>query len=153
MKFLDEIKSIPIVAWLIALLLAGGVLLLAPNMSAFEMLFISCACLFIFVWVLIIGYICVDAQRRGMHRVMWTLLSIFIPYGIGVILYFVLRDPLLTPCPKCGIEGRANYIFCPHCGADMSPYCPACKRAVELDWNRCAHCGADLSGQSAVGSR
>ena len=45
-------------------------------------------------WTLVVGYVYGDARRRGMRYVMWTLLAIFIPNGIGVILYFILREPL-----------------------------------------------------------
>ncbi len=50
----------------------------------------------LFVLVLLIGYVYADAKRRGMRYVMWTLLAIFIPNAIGIILYFVMRDPLLA---------------------------------------------------------
>jgi hypothetical protein len=153
-SLLDELKIIPLIAWLIALLLAGGSLLLMFGRpliymyySDFEMALMGGVILFLFTWVSIIGYIYADSQRRGMRHAMWTLLSIFIPYGIGIILYFVLRDPRLIPCPQCGVMGRPSYLFCTHCGADIAPSCPACKRAVEPDWNRCAHCGRDLSSQ------
>ena len=75
---------------------------------------------------------------------MWTLLAIFIPYGIGAMLYFVLRDPMLVACPKCGVEGRASFVFCPKCGSALTHSCPVCKRAVEAGWNRCAFCGKEL---------
>jgi hypothetical protein len=153
MKFLDELKIIPGVAWLIDLLLAGGILLLMfvnlPQLPLgdAEILFIACILLCIFACVLLIGYINMDARRRSMNHVMWTLLSIFIPYGIGIMLYFVLRDPKMISCPRCSVPGRPGYAFCPQCGADMAPSCPACKRTIELGWNRCAHCGTELSPQ------
>jgi hypothetical protein len=154
MKLLGELKNIPGLALLIALLLIVSVpllILILPSCGAFEMLFITC--IFLIALVLIVGYIYRDAQRRGMRHVMWTLLSIFMPYGTGIILYFLLRDPKMIPCPKCGTPARGTHVFCTQCGADLSPFCPACKRAVELDWNRCAHCGTDLSAQPAVGSQ
>ena len=45
-------------------------------------------------YTLLIGYIYGDARRRGMRYVMWTLLAIFLFNGIGIILYFILREPL-----------------------------------------------------------
>jgi hypothetical protein len=50
---------------------------------------------------LLIGFVYVDAKRRGMRYVMWTWLAAVIPDLIGVILYFIMRDPMPTPCPKC----------------------------------------------------
>jgi hypothetical protein len=155
-QFLKELRIIPRVVWPIALLIGGGMFWLFmffwlphdPNMSrwslATQIALTAWPALFAFATVLLIGYINADARRRGMRHVMWTLLTIFIPYGIGFILYFVLRDPLLVECPQCHASGRSAYIFCTRCGAELSPCCPACKRAVEHDWNRCAYCGTEL---------
>ncbi len=96
------------------------------------------------LYVLLIGYIYGDAKRRGMRSVLWTLLAIFIPNAIGVILYFVLREPILMTCPSCGFAAKPGYAFCPRCGAALARACPACRRAVEPDWANCAYCGADL---------
>ena len=61
----------------------------------------------------LLGYVYGDARRRGMRYVMWTLLAFFIPNGIGVILYFILRDPMPTYCSKCGASAKAAHAFCP----------------------------------------
>jgi hypothetical protein len=161
-QFLKELRIIPRVVWPIALLIGGGMFWLFmffwlphdPNMSrwslATQIALTAWPALFAFATVLLIGYINADARRRGMRHVMWTLLTIFIPYGIGFILYFVLRDPLLVECPQCHATGRSAYIFCTRCGAELSPCCPACKRAVEHDWNRCAYCGTELSSSPDI---
>ena len=101
------------------------------------------------IYVLLIGYIYRDAKRRGMRHVMWTLLAALIPNGIGIILYFVLRDPLLLPCPDCGAAARPGFAFCPQCGAALSRACPTCRRAVESGWANCAYCGNRLGAQSS----
>ena len=148
--FLDELRIVPRIVWLAALLVAGGMsalFLRVPRIAPLgkiETAFLAWGALIFFGWVVLIGYIYADARRRGMRYIMWTLLSIFIPYFIGAILYFVLRDPLLIACPSCGINCRTTYVFCPGCGAELSPSCPACKRAVEPRWNRCAYCGKEL---------
>ncbi|HTS69381.1 MAG TPA: hypothetical protein VMO17_10395, partial [Terriglobia bacterium] len=43
-------------------------------------------------FALLIGYINRDAKRRGMNPALWTLLAIFLPYGIGIIIYFLMRE-------------------------------------------------------------
>jgi RNA polymerase subunit RPABC4/transcription elongation factor Spt4 len=96
------------------------------------------------IWVLLIGYVYADAKRRGMRYVMWTLLAIFIPNAIGVILYFILRDPLMKPCPGCSQVLKSGYTFCPHCGTSLLPTCPNCGRSVELGWANCPQCGTKL---------
>jgi predicted RNA-binding Zn-ribbon protein involved in translation (DUF1610 family) len=95
-------------------------------------------------WTLVIGYIYGDARRRGMRHVMWTLLAIFIPNGIGVILYFILREPMPGYCSKCGASTKQGHAFCPGCGAGILPACSECHRAGQPGWSHCAWCGAKL---------
>jgi RNA polymerase subunit RPABC4/transcription elongation factor Spt4 len=96
------------------------------------------------IWVMLIGYLYADARRRGMRYVMWTLLAIFIPDAIGIIIYFILRDPLMKPCPGCSQVLKSGYTFCPHCGTSLLPTCPNCGRSVELGWANCPACGTKL---------
>ena len=95
-------------------------------------------------WTLVVGYVYGDARRRGMRYAMWTLLAIFIPNGIGVILYFILRDPMPSYCSKCGASNKQGHAFCPACGANVLPACPQCQRAGQPGWSHCAWCGAKL---------
>jgi RNA polymerase subunit RPABC4/transcription elongation factor Spt4/putative flippase GtrA len=101
-------------------------------------------------WVLLIGYVNADAKRRGMRYVMWTLLAIFIPNAIGIIVYFILRDPLPRMCPQCSQLVKAGFAYCPHCGYNLAPACPSCKRAVEPSWKICPTCGTSLAGVAPV---
>lgn len=90
------------------------------------------------------GYIYGDAKRRGMRPVMWTLLAIFVPYAIGIILYFILRDPLPAECPTCRTLVLAKFAFCPQCGRILRPNCPQCGRTLEPGWVNCGYCGTKL---------
>ncbi len=98
----------------------------------------------LFILVLLIGYVYADARRRAMRYVMWTLLAIFIPNAIGIILYFVLRDPLPVGCAQCGSQSRPGFAYCPRCGAPLTLACSRCGRVTEPGWTHCAHCGAAL---------
>jgi len=95
-------------------------------------------------YTLLIGYVYGDARRRGMRYVMWTLLAIFLFNGIGVILYFILREPLLAYCSRCGAGVQPSHAFCPRCGAGVQPACPACHRTIQPGWIHCAWCGIQL---------
>src|SRR5260370_39511991 len=64
-------------------------------------------------YTLLVGYVYGDARRRGMRYVMWTLLAIFLTNGIGIILYFILREPLLAYCSRCGAGVQPSHAFCP----------------------------------------
>ena len=162
-RFSDELRIIPRTAWAIAVLayvaLTACLLQVAiphdPKLShwpsEWQLLFGAGIPLILFVYILLIGYVNGDARRRGMRYVLWTFLAALISNGIGIILYFVLREPLLVSCGKCGASGRANFTFCPKCGAELSPACPQCRRPVERGWTNCAHCGAKtgLGGKTA----
>jgi hypothetical protein len=156
-SFWQEVRIIPRIAWLLAFVIGIGCFYLmiriaVPNntnslmgLGTYEaIVLLLCPALLCLLGVLLLGYINIDARRRGMRHLMWTLLAVFIPYGIGIILYFILRDPLLISCSHCGAKGRASFVFCPECGAELLLSCTHCKRAVDPAWNRCAYCGITL---------
>jgi RNA polymerase subunit RPABC4/transcription elongation factor Spt4 len=93
------------------------------------------------IYILLLGYIYGDARRRRMRYIIWTLLAIFIPNAIGVILYFILRDPLPVFCPRCGASVKSAFTFCPQCATSLRPVCVQCGRAVEWNWAHCPSCG------------
>jgi hypothetical protein len=105
------------------------------------------------IYILLLGYIYADAGRRGMRQWLWVLLAILIPNAIGIILYFVLRDPLAFYCSSCGAAAKSSYTFCPNCSTPLRPRCPQCARPIELGWKHCPHCGAPapVSNQLAPG--
>jgi double zinc ribbon protein len=100
--------------------------------------------LFVFVYGCLVAYVYGDARRRGMRHVAWTLVAALVPNGIGLLAYFLLREPMLRRCGACGTAARRDLAFCPQCGSPLAPACPACRRPVEAHWSHCAHCGANL---------
>jgi hypothetical protein len=158
--FKAELGVIPGAAWAIAVLAYLGLacgLVIAMNYKPQDwanwndvqkILFAALIPIFIFLYVLLIGYVCGDAKRRGMRYVVWTLLAIFIPNALGIILYFLLRDPLPSTCPECSIVVGGTYAFCPKCGTTLNPACPNCHRAVDRTWSNCAYCGSKLGATS-----
>jgi RNA polymerase subunit RPABC4/transcription elongation factor Spt4 len=91
--------------------------------------------------VLMIGYVNADSKRRGMNSLLWTLLVIFIPKALGFLAYFLLRKPLLVPCPNCGASVGSDFRFCPKCGSAVTPMCPHCGRSTSGDYVCCPYCG------------
>ena len=156
--FGSRLRIIPRTAWLIAVLVYVCFVLFAasvpmrhdPQMRDWPLVgkvaFAGLMPLFLFAYVLLIGYVSADAKRRGMRHVMWTLLAIFVPNAIGIILYFILRDPLPRPCRTCQAVLPARYTFCPYCGTAATPTCPNCGKPAEHGWANCAHCGTKLPG-------
>jgi hypothetical protein len=155
-RSLEELKVIPRTAWVIAVAIYAALVWLVlfvviprdPKLSLWpgwgQATFAVGIPLFLTIYLLLIGYVNGDARRRGMRYVLWTLLVIFIPNGIGIILYFILRDPAMRKCPKCGTMMRAGFAFCPACGTGVTQTCPACRHAVEPGWSHCPSCGKGL---------
>ena len=102
------------------------------------------AALFIGFFLLFFGYVNRDAKRRGMNSTLWTLLAIFVPYAIGVIIYFLMREPLPYNCPGCGALVNARFNFCPGCKHNLRPSCPQCKREARLEDRYCPYCAQEL---------
>jgi hypothetical protein len=104
----------------------------------------AAASLIIGFLLMLFGYINRDAKRRGMNSTLWTLLAIFVPYAIGVIIYFLMREPLPYNCPECGAVVNARFNFCPVCKHNLRPSCPQCKREVRLEDRFCPYCAQEL---------
>lgn len=160
-RFRDELKVIPGPGWIIAIAVYASmvsVLLIFAIPSDREMsrwptsgavVFSLGISVIVFVLTLLIGYVNGDAKRRGMRRGLWTLIAIFVPNAIGIILYFFMRESLTT-CSQCRTQVRSTFSFCPNCGTALRVACPACRQPVESGWKNCAHCGTALSGASTT---
>jgi RNA polymerase subunit RPABC4/transcription elongation factor Spt4 len=100
-------------------------------------------------YLLLIGYINRDAGRRGMSRLAWTLLAAFVPNGLGIILYFILRQALPNLCQKCSSRVQAGYSYCPHCGESLTPQCPHCHHALHSGDSFCPYCGKPVQSDGS----
>jgi hypothetical protein len=70
------------------------------------------------IWILCLGYVYVDARRRAMPPVPWTLIAALVPNLLGFLFYFALRKPIAAPCPQCGQAVESGQHFCSRCGRD-----------------------------------
>ena len=131
-----------------AFLLVGGDELSVPGRVAAG---ISIA-LLVFTYGFLVSYVYGDARRRGMRHVVWALVAALVPNALGFIAYFLLREPLLQPCPSCGARARRDFAFCPQCGSALPRACPSCRRPVETSWSHCAHCGKSILGATPTPS-
>jgi len=95
-------------------------------------------------FLLFIGYVSRDARRRGMSPLLWTLVVIFIPHGLGLILYFILRQPLSCACPQCSNIVQKGFNFCPRCNYKLGASCPQCQRVIGISDAYCPYCGTSL---------
>ena len=121
-------------------MLAGSLVLVGSLVGAVAMA----------IFTLLVGYVYGDAKRRSMSALLWTLLAVFIPSGVGIILYFILREPIAVPCPSCGTPARKGHAFCASCGGTVRRSCAQCRQPVEAAWRNCPGCGASLAAEGAA---
>lgn len=99
-------------------------------------------------FILALGYVNRDAKRRGMNSALWTLLVLVLSpgyVGIGFIIYFLIRDPLPYPCPRCSQPVGPRFNFCPNCKCNLHPSCPNCRREVSETDKFCPYCANELT--------
>jgi hypothetical protein len=154
--FRDELAIIPRIAvWLgvLAFVLMQICLLgIAPHhLSPYDLpprpwlpLIAVMAGLFLSIIILLIGYVNADSKRRGMNSLLWTLLVIFVPKALGFLAYFILRKPVLLPCPKCDTPVATDFVYCQKCGYALRPFCCHCGRAISPGFVCCPYCGKPI---------
>jgi hypothetical protein len=151
-SFWASVRIIPKPAWLVAGLLSVLIvlpLLLGPmryddEIRSWPLIgrvgLVAVVPIVVIAYSMLVGFIYADAKRRRMRHVMWAWLAL-VPYFVGVILYFILRDPLPASCPQCGTDVPQAFAFCPGCGASVHPVCPQCGKSLQREWMNCPHCG------------
>lgn len=97
------------------------------------------------IYFLMIGYVSKDAPRRAMSTRFWMVLCFVMPGGIGAVLYFLLRQPLVTACPACGTFAQSDFHFCPQCSYQLTASCGNCFRTVRATDQFCTRCGHELA--------
>jgi len=62
---------------------------------------LAASMLFLVIPIMIGIYVYRDANNRGMNAVLWTLISVFSPTFIGLIIYLIVRaDHTAMQCPN-----------------------------------------------------
>ena len=149
----DELRMIPRWAMVLALVLFGAMQYVFHGVMPHhkhEML--PMRLLMGYAWgtafasyVLLVGYVSRDVKRRNMPAGLWMLIVGLMPGGIGAVVYFLLRQPALIPCPHCSTELTSNVHFCPQCQFQLAPVCGRCFRGVQITDVYCVQCGHDLA--------
>ena len=90
-----------------------------------------------------------DAKARGMDPLLWTLLAIFAPGFIGLLIYLIMRrDHVKLICPDCGSEVQQSFVSCPACGHKLAASCVKCGAALNPEWKLCPQCGTVITQTS-----
>jgi hypothetical protein len=97
------------------------------------------------LYILMVGYVSKDAPRRAMSLRFWMLICFVMPGGIGAVLYFLLRQPLVSRCPACSTFVQGDFHFCPQCNYQLTASCGNCFRSVRATDRFCTRCGHEIS--------
>ncbi len=100
------------------------------------------------LYVLMVGYVSRDAPRRNMSTRLWVVICLAMPGGIGSVLYFLLRQPVVALCPSCGTSIHTEFHFCPQCAYQVSAACGNCYRGVRITDLYCVYCGHGLAADN-----
>ncbi len=100
------------------------------------------------LYVLMVGYVSRDAPRRNMTTRLWVIVCLVMPGGIGSVLYFLLRQPVVALCPSCNASIHTEFHFCPQCAYQVSASCGNCYRGVRVTDVYCVYCGHSLAADN-----
>ena len=87
------------------------------------------------MWLVCVSYVFADARRRAMKPVLWTLVVALFPHLLGFLLYFVMRQPIPSPCPHCGGSGTLEQRFCPWCGRSRNSSLSDVDQSTSQRWS------------------
>ena len=97
------------------------------------------------LYFLMVGYVSKDAPRRAMSARFWMVICFVMPGGIGAVLYFLLRQPLVSRCPACATHVQSDFHFCPQCNYQLTASCGNCFRTVRPTDQYCTRCGHEIA--------
>jgi hypothetical protein len=101
--------------------------------------------LLVALYFLMVGYVSRDAPRRSMSARFWMLICFVLPGGIGAVLYFLLRLPVVSRCAACGTHVQNDFHFCPQCSYQLTASCGNCFRSVRITDQFCTRCGHEIA--------
>ncbi len=65
-------------------------------------------------------YVYKDSQKRNLNTFFWCALQVILPYFIGFLLYFILRDFFVTiKCGNCNRSIKPYFYSCPYCNTEL----------------------------------
>lgn len=124
---------------------------MAVGLTILILVFIAIVCLAVPVAIGL--YVYGDAKQRHMNSVLWTIVAVFAPGFIGLIIYLVVRnDHSALICPRCGKSVAMHFTVCPECGYALNHSCPNCRRPLAYDWNICPHCAQTVPEDMRIDS-
>jgi hypothetical protein len=129
--------------------------------------------LFIFFWVIVIGWVWTDAGERSTNisfKVLSALLVAILNIP-GLIIYLIIRPKQtiaeiywsdlerrylkyetaeLGDCYECGFQLQPGFVNCPNCSAVIKVKCDGCGVFIDKDWRYCPFCSAKNNSNPKV---
>lgn len=121
---------------------------------------------FVVLWLSLVYWTFIDADRRGTWRFFWGVVALFFPF-IGTLIYVIVRPPeyvldsrereldlavmerelrrKVDLCPNCRSVVEKEYLLCPECGWDLKKPCENCGKPLHLNWKTCPYCATAQS--------
>lgn len=162
-KSLFIIVTTFIVIMLAGVTMLGTIGLLNEGEPVLLYLFIGAIITCTLIACLVGRYVYLDSRNRGMNSWMWTLIAMYVPNLIGLLLYVILRKPKGVykqgsgtsygspsygagspsnhACSACAYTVADSFEYCPNCGEKQHMECPYCHAAVVNGWAYCPSCG------------
>lgn len=114
------------------------------NIAILPLLFVVLG-LFLALPILIGVFVYRDAESRGMNAPLWTIIAIFSPALLGLIIYLIARgDQRMVECPSCNASINESYAVCPSCGTALKGRCQRCDFPLNPGWEHCPQCGEQV---------
>jgi hypothetical protein len=155
----DGLKMIPFWSVALAIAVSAGVLIYfshvppprhrQPGSLPMHWIFLYTMISALASYILLLGYVSRDVRRRHMPAALWMLIVAVMPGGIGAVVYFLLRQPIMIRCPHCTTELTAGVHFCPQCRFQVAPVCGQCFRGVQITDVYCPQCGHETAEDQA----
>lgn len=159
-QFRDESRLIPWWSYVLALGFFAAIQVLVfmlmksdprPKPLAFSLTYGVLLGMFVSFQMLLIGYVTRDARRRGMNPVVWIFILVsLLLTGVGFIVYFLFRAPIVMRCPQCAMAVSADHNFCGKCRRPLKAICVHCSKPLRVGDSFCSHCGADVAVPGGV---
>lgn len=154
----DNIKLFKVIFWVITsfvVLFIGTIgTLFALNAREFsqddKVALIIITVIFSIILILVIlmaVFVHKDAKKLHLNPWMWTLIVVYGPNGLGLIIYLIIRsnEKKKLRCIKCGVPVDRDFKICPHCGQQFGKTCSSCGKFIQEEWSVCPYCEEKLT--------
>lgn len=153
----DNQKLFKVIFWVVTslsiLVIGGMITLFSFNVQITKddelpLLIMGCIFFIMLIIVILIGmFVNKDAKKLHLNQWMWTLIAVYVPNFMGVIIYVIVRsnEKKKLRCINCGVTVDRDFNICPHCGEPFGKTCSRCGKFIQEEWTVCPYCEEKLN--------